>query len=91
MARTNVFVSYSHAEKDVRDEVLRSLRAVPRINRVLWWDEEEIAISDKFHPKIQQGLAESRIGILLLSNYSFTSDYILRHELPGSVSKVEMD
>ena len=83
MARTKVFVSYSHAEKDVRDEVLRSLRAVPRINRVLWWDEEEIAISDKFHPKIQQGLAESRIGILLLSNYSFTSDYILQHELPG--------
>jgi TIR domain len=87
--RTKVFVSYSHADKDVRDEVLRSLRAVPRINRVLWWDEEEIAISDKFHPKIQQGLAESRIGILLLSNYSFTSDYILRHELPYLIEHAE--
>jgi hypothetical protein len=65
MARTKVFVSYSRAEKKVRDEVLRSLRAVPRINQVLWWDEEEIAISDRFYPKIQQGLAESRIGILL--------------------------
>ena len=79
MARTKVFVSYSHADKDVRDEVLRSLRAVPRINKVLWWDGEEIAIGNKFHAKIQQGLAESRSGILLLSNHSFTSDYIRLH------------
>src|SRR5499426_3705206 len=89
--RTKVFVSYSHAEKDVRvrDEVLRSLRAVPRINSVLWWDEEEIAIGDKFHAKIQQALTESRIGILLLSNHSFTSDYILQHELPYLVENAE--
>src|SRR5215813_10109042 len=89
MARTKVFLSYSHADKDVRDEVLRSLRAVSRISQVLWWDEEEIAIGDKFHAKIQQGLAESRIGILLLSNHSFTSDYILRHELPYLLEHAE--
>jgi hypothetical protein len=89
MARTKVFVSYSHAEKDVRDEVLRALRAVPRINNVLWWDEKEIAISDKYHGKIQQGLAESGIGILLLSNHSFTSDYILQHELPYLIEYAE--
>ena len=89
MARTKVFISYSRVEKDVRDEVLRSLRAVPRINNVLWWDEEEIAISDKFHPKIQQGLAESRIGILLLSTHSLTSNYILRHELPYLIEHAE--
>ena len=45
--RTKVFVSYSHADKDIRDEVLRSLRAVPRIKEVLWWDEDEIAIGNK--------------------------------------------
>jgi hypothetical protein len=89
MARTKVFISYSRAETDVRDEVLRALRAVPRINRVLWWDEGEIDIGDKFHPKIQQGLAESKIGILLLSNYSFTSDYILKHELPYLIQHAE--
>jgi hypothetical protein len=87
--RTKVFVSYSHEDKEVQDEVLRSLRAVPRIKEVLWWDEEEIIISDKFHAKIQQGLAESRIGILLLSNHSCTSDYILQHELPYLIEHAE--
>jgi hypothetical protein len=89
MARTRVFVSYSRAETDVRDEVLRALRAVPRINNVLWWDEGDIDIGDKFHPTIQQGLAESKIGIVLLSNYSFTSDYILTHELPYLIQHAE--
>jgi hypothetical protein len=70
-------------------EVLRALRAVPRINDVLWWDEGEIDIGDKFHPEIQYGLADSKIGILLLSNYSFTSDYILRHELPYLIQHAE--
>jgi hypothetical protein len=89
MARTKVFVSYSRSDKDIRDEVLLSLRAVPRISSVLWWDEEDIAIGDKFHPKIQQALAESRIGILLLTNHSFTSDYILRYELPYLIEQAE--
>jgi hypothetical protein len=80
--RDKVFISYSRSDADVRDEVLRALRAVPRIDRALWWDKGEIDIGDKFHPEIQQGLAESKIGILLLSNHSFTSDYILKHELP---------
>lgn len=89
MARTKVFVSYSRVDTDVRNEVLRALRAVPRINNVLWWDEGEIDIGDKFHPKIQLGLAESKIGILLLSNASFTSDYILHHELPYLIQHAE--
>lgn len=69
--------------------MLRALRAVPRINNVLWWDEGDIDIGDKFHPTIQQGLAESKIGIVLLSNYSFTSDYILTHELPYLIQHAE--
>src|SRR5215510_13493583 len=91
MARTKVFVSYSRADKNIRDEVLGSLRAVQRIKEVLWWDEEEIAIGDKFHTKIQQALTGSRIGILLLSNHSFTSDYILQHELPYLIEHAEAD
>src|SRR5712691_9965245 len=91
MTRTKVFISYSRAEIAIRDEVLRSLRAVPRINEVLWWDEQDIDIGERFHPKIQRALAESRIGILLLSTYSFTSDYIVRHELPYLIEHAEVD
>lgn len=89
MTRTKVFISYSRAEIAIRDEVLRSLRAVQRINQALWWDEQDLDIGERFHPKIQQALAVSRIGFLLLSNHSFTSDYIVRHELPYLIEHAE--
>jgi hypothetical protein len=82
MPRPKVFVSYSHSDKKFRDELVPVLQAVPGIGEVLWFDEQDITIGDEFHPQIQQALAASRIGILLLSNRFFTSNYIKRHELP---------
>jgi hypothetical protein len=82
MPRHKVFVSYSHTDKRFLVELLPVLQAVPSIGEVLWFDEQEIKIGDEFHPAIQQALAASSIGILLLSNRFFTSNYIKRHELP---------
>jgi hypothetical protein len=84
MPRHKVFVSYNHSDRTFRDELLPVLEAVPSIGKgkVLWFDEQDIDIGDKFHRKIQQALAESSVGILLLSNRFFTSNYITRHELP---------
>lgn len=82
MQRPKVFVSYSHSDKGFRDELVPVLQAVPGIGEVLWFDEQDVTIGDEFHPKIQQALAASSLGILLLSNRFFTSNYIKRHELP---------
>ena len=71
-------------------EALRPvLQAVPSIGGVLWFDERDIDIGDEFHPKIQQALAESRVGILLLSNRFLTSEYITQHELPYLLQQAE--
>jgi hypothetical protein len=76
MARNKVFISYSRAEKKYLDELLPVLQAVRSIGDVLWFDEGEIDIGDKFHDKIQDALAESGVAILLLSNRFLTSPYI---------------
>jgi hypothetical protein len=89
VARNKVFISYSHTDKQYLDELLPVLRAVPQIEDVLWIDEQNIDIRDKFHPEIQQALDASRVGILLLSNHFFTSDYIKQHELPYLVQWAE--
>ena len=65
------------------------MQAVPSIGEVLWFDEQGIDIGDEFHPKIQQALAEARVGILLLSNRFLTSNYIRRHELPYLLQQAE--
>jgi TIR domain len=89
MARNKVFISYNRAEKQYLDELLPVLRAARGIADVLWFDEQEIDIGDKFHGHIQQALAETGVGILLVSNRFFTSDYIKRHELPYLVQQAE--
>jgi hypothetical protein len=89
MARNKVFISYSRTEKQYLEELLPVLRAVRSIDDVLWFDEQEIDIGDRFHDCIQQALAATGVGILLVSNRFFTSDYIKRHELPYLVQQAE--
>jgi hypothetical protein len=89
MARDKVFISYSHANTQYREELCLALRAVLSIDKVLWFDERGIDIGARFHPEIQQALAQSRVGILLLSNHFFTSNYIKQHELPYLVQQAE--
>lgn len=89
MPRTQVFISYSHAEMTYRDELLPVLKSVPNIESHLWYDEWGIDIGDKFHPEIQGALNESIIGILLLSPRFFISNYIRTNELPYLVEHAE--
>ncbi|MBK8185571.1 MAG: toll/interleukin-1 receptor domain-containing protein [Candidatus Competibacteraceae bacterium] len=55
----------------------------------VWFDQKFIDIGDRFHPEIQRALAESKVGILLVSSHFLTSDYITRHELPFLLRQAE--
>ena len=84
-----VFVSYSHKDRSYRDELVPALEAVAAIRDRVWFDQKFIDIGDQFHPEIQQALAESKIGILLVSNHFLTSQYIKTHELPFLLRQAE--
>jgi len=86
---SNIFVSFSHKDKSYRDELVPALEAVGAIRDRVWFDQKFVDIGDRFHPEIQRALAESRIGILLVSNHFLTSDYITRHELPFLLRQAE--
>jgi hypothetical protein len=89
MPESKVFLSYSHSNKKYLEELRRVLETVPSIDQVLWFDEKEIGIGDKFHPAILQAMDASRIGILLLSTDFFRSNYIKQHELPYLLHRAE--
>ncbi|MDS4042039.1 MAG: toll/interleukin-1 receptor domain-containing protein, partial [Candidatus Competibacter sp.] len=85
----NLFISFSHKDKSYRDELVPALEAVAAIRDRVWFDQKFVDIGDKFHPEIQRALAESKIGILLVSNHFLTSNYIARHELPFLLRQAE--
>lgn len=84
-----IFISFSHKDQSYRDELVPALEAVAAIRDRVWFDQKFVDIGDQFHPEIQQALAESKIGILLVSNHFLTSEYIKAHELPFLLRQAE--
>ncbi|MCX7072100.1 MAG: DUF1883 domain-containing protein [Gammaproteobacteria bacterium] len=80
----DVFIS--HASED-KDDVVRPLAiALQRENLKVWYDEFELRIGDSLRRKIDQGLANSRVGLVVLSQ-SFISKGWTNYELDGIVTK----
>lgn len=86
---TKVFISYSHQDIAYRKALLPALQAVRSVGPYLWYDEREIDFGNKFHDEIQQALAATKIGVLLLSNHFLTSKYICEHQLPFLLQQAE--
>lgn len=80
----DVFIS--HASED-KDEVVRPLATALQARGLrVWYDEFELRIGDSLRRKIDQGLANSRFGLVVLSP-SFISKGWTNYELDGIVTK----
>src|SRR5262245_54601411 len=76
----DVFISHASEDKEL---VARPLADLLRSSGVtVWLDENELRLGDSLRTKIDQGLAESRFGIVILSQAFFAKDWPQR-ELNG--------
>jgi hypothetical protein len=82
--RYDVFIS--HASED-KDDIVRPLaNALVAEGLTVWYDEFELRIGDSLRRKIDQGLANSRVGLVVLSQ-SFVAKGWTNYELDGIVTK----
>ena len=80
----DVFIS--HASED-KEEVVRPLAIALQAKGVrVWYDEFEMKIGDSLRRKIDQGLANSRFGIVVISR-SFVKKGWTNYELDGIMTK----
>lgn len=80
----DVFIS--HASED-KDEIVRPLaNALQAEGLRVWYDEFSLRIGDSLRRKIDQGLANSRVGLVVLSQ-SFIAKGWTNYELDGIVTK----
>ncbi|WP_206526172.1 TIR domain-containing protein, partial [Mesorhizobium sp. M7A.F.Ca.MR.148.00.0.0] len=80
----DVFIS--HASED-KDEIVRPLAEALRGHGLrVWYDEFELRIGDSLRRKIDLGLANSRVGIVVLSTPFFGKGWT-NYELDGIVSR----
>jgi len=80
----DVFIS--HASED-KDAVVRPLaHALSDGGLKVWYDEFELRIGDSLRRKIDNGLAHSRFGVVVLSRSFFTKGWT-NYELDGLVTR----
>lgn len=85
-----VFVSYSHKDIKLVDELLDGLNTRCRIayghDIKFWRDTTDMSPGDLWHTKITNALEACDLGLLLTSPNFFASDYIREYELTQFVN-----
>lgn len=82
VARTRVFVSYSHKDERWLERVLSHLKPLTRENNVDVWADKGIEPGSKWAEEIDSALESAKVGVLLISSDFFASDFIAGVELP---------
>jgi hypothetical protein len=80
----DIFISHASEDKEV---IVRSLAvALQNKNLTVWFDEFELKIGDSLRQKIDHGLANSRVGLVVLSQAFFSKGWT-NYELDGMVTR----
>jgi hypothetical protein len=80
--RKDVFISYSHADKEYLDRLLVHLKPLEREGLINSWDDTRIEAGQNWQDEIQKALNSAGIAILLVSADYLASDFIINNELP---------
>ena len=86
MKRWDAFIS--HASEDKETVALPLAAALKRAGVLVWLDQFELRVGDSLREKIDEGLAESRFGIVILSS-SFLAKGWPKRELNGLLALEE--
>ena len=89
--REELFISYSHHDKPLLDDLRDHLKPLETISNLRIWDDSQIPPGAKWLEEIERALARARLALLLVSQKFLVSDFIQRKELPSLLRAAEED
>ena len=75
---SHVFMSYSHADEALRNELEKHLAGLLRQGVITTWHDRRIGPGEDLHGRIDEQLNTADIVLLLVSADFLASDYCLR-------------
>ena len=80
--RNQIFISYSHKDKEWLDTLQLNLKPYLREMPVVAWDDTRITAGADWEEEINRALSVTKIAVCLVSTDFITSDFIYQKELP---------
>jgi len=87
MSTPKIFISYSHRDEQVKDELVTQLTPLKERGVISMWDDRKIIASQRWDKEIAAQLETATVAILLISPDFLSSSYINDYEVPNVLTK----
>lgn len=86
-----VFTSYSHCDEKIKEELIKHLAPLERLNLISEWHDRKIEPGDKWEQAISAELQKADIIILLISIDFINSKYCYDNEMDMALDRAADD
>ncbi len=87
--KPNVFISYSHSDKEYLDRLIVHLKPLEKEGLIDLWVDTRLRAGDRWKKEIENALSRATVAVLLVSADFLASDFITDNELPPILRNAE--